>query len=156
VIFGAAWHRMCQGGAWMRWSEARGTMGEVCGNYSTNGRSEVAAMQRLLELVRRVATSDINVLILGETGVGKDRLAEVLHGHSPRAQSALLPLNCAAFTEPLLQSELFGHERGAFTGAVQAKPGLLEVAQGGTVLLDEVGEIPLTIQAKLLRVLEDR
>jgi two-component system, NtrC family, response regulator AtoC len=114
------------------------------------------AIEALRPLVERVAAANINVLILGETGVGKEVLARRIHELSPRAGSPLLCVNCAALTETLLESELFGHERGAFTGAVQSKPGLLEVAEGGTVLLDELGEMPLSIQAKLLRVVETR
>jgi len=96
------------------------------------------------------------VLILGETGVGKEVLARRIHEVSPRAGRPMLAVNCASLSETLLESELFGHERGAFTGAVQSKPGLLEVAQGGSVLLDEIGEMSLAIQAKLLRVVEQR
>jgi transcriptional regulator with PAS, ATPase and Fis domain len=103
-----------------------------------------------------VANSSLSVLLLGETGVGKEVTAEAIHLNSPRANKPLLRLNCAAFSEHLLESELFGHEKGAFTGAEQAKPGLLEVAIGGTVFLDEVGELPLTLQAKLLRVFEQQ
>lgn len=114
------------------------------------------AMQKLYKLVKRIAASQISVLLLGETGVGKEVMAETIHKESPRAHKSLLRLNCAALSEQLLESELFGHERGAFTGAVQAKPGLLETAHGGTVFLDELGEMPLSTQAKLLRVLEDR
>ena len=113
-------------------------------------------MQKLYKLVKRIASSQISVLLLGETGVGKEVMAETIHKESPRAHKSLLRLNCAALSEQLLESELFGHERGAFTGAVQAKPGLLETAHGGTVFLDELGEMPLSTQAKLLRVLEDR
>jgi two-component system response regulator AtoC len=113
-------------------------------------------MQKLYKLVKRIASSSISVLLLGETGVGKEVMAETIHKESPRAQKSLLRLNCAALSEQLLESELFGHERGAFTGAVTAKPGLLETAHGGTVFLDELGEMPLSTQAKLLRVLEDR
>jgi transcriptional regulator with GAF, ATPase, and Fis domain len=114
------------------------------------------AIEALRPLVERVAQANINVLILGETGVGKEVLARRIHELSPRAGAPLLCVNCAALSETLLESELFGHERGAFTGAVQSKPGLLEVAEGGTVLLDELGEMPLSIQAKLLRVVETR
>ena len=113
-------------------------------------------MQRLHALVERISGSSINVLILGETGVGKEVLAEAVHRLSPRSHRPLLRLNCAALSESLLESELFGHEKGAFTGAVATKPGLLETAEGGTIFLDEVGELPLAIQAKLLRVLDAR
>jgi transcriptional regulator with PAS, ATPase and Fis domain len=114
------------------------------------------AMQRIYRLAERAAAGTINVLITGETGVGKELLAETVHRLSPRKDGPYVCLNCAALSETLLESELFGHERGAFTGAVQAKPGLLETAAGGTLFLDEVGELPLTTQAKLLRVLETR
>ncbi len=116
---------------------------------------EDPVMRRLYEMVDRIAPSEINVLIVGETGVGKERVAERIHRRSARAAQPFLRLNCAAFSEPLLESELFGHERGAFTGATQSKPGLLEAARGGTVFLDEIGEMPPSMQAKLLRVLED-
>jgi DNA-binding NtrC family response regulator len=123
-------------------------------------RSEVEilgeSMQQLHRVVERIASSTITVLILGETGVGKEVLAERLHCASPRAHKPFLRLNCAALSESLLESELFGHERGAFTGAVQAKPGLLETADGGTIFLDEIGELPMATQVKLLRVLEER
>jgi two-component system, NtrC family, response regulator AtoC len=112
-------------------------------------------MRALLELVDRIATSPISVLLLGETGVGKEVFAERIHRRSDRAGKPMLRLNCAAFTESLLEAELFGHEKGAFTGATDAKPGLLETADGGTVFLDEIGDLPASLQAKLLRVLED-
>jgi len=114
------------------------------------------AMRNLHRLIERAALSDIAVLLLGETGVGKEVFARRLHALSPRASGPFLGLNCAAVAPSLFESELFGHERGAFTGAGQTKLGLLEAADGGTVLLDEVGEMPLGIQAKLLRVLEER
>src|SRR4051812_36565282 len=114
------------------------------------------AMTRASRLLERVAPGDISVLIQGETGVGKEVFAERLHAKSKRAQHPLLRLNCGGFTETLLDSELFGHEKGAFTGADKAKPGLLENAQGGSVFLDEIGELPLGLQARLLRVLQDK
>ncbi len=114
------------------------------------------AMVRLYELVARVAASDINVLVLGETGVGKELLADALHRGSARSANPLVRVNCAALSPSLVESELFGHEKGAFTGAAGARPGLIESAHGGTLFLDEVGELPLPLQAKLLRVLEDR
>jgi DNA-binding NtrC family response regulator len=114
------------------------------------------SMRRLYALAARAAAGTIGVVILGETGVGKDVLARFIHGRSPRASRPFVPVNCAALSESLLESELFGHERGAFTGAGQAKEGLLETAPGGTVFLDEVGELPMATQAKLLRVIETR
>jgi DNA-binding NtrC family response regulator len=114
------------------------------------------AMQELHSLAKDVAKSNINVLIVGETGTGKEILAEVVHRASPRAQGNFLPLNCAALSENLVEAELFGYEKGAFTGATQAKPGLLETAPAGTVFLDEIGELSLPLQAKLLRVIETR
>lgn len=110
----------------------------------------------LERLVSRLDSSDASVLIVGETGAGKDVLARSLHARSRRSGQPYVALNCAAFTEALFESELFGHERGAFTGAAHAKTGLLESAAGGTVFLDEIGEMPLGLQAKLLRVVENR
>lgn len=122
------------------------------------GRAVIAApaMVSLYELIDRVAPGSISVLILGETGVGKEVTAEAVHRRSRRAEAPFVRLNCAALTESLIESELFGHEKGAFTGAERAKPGLIESAHGGTLFLDEVGELPLSTQVKLLRVLEER
>jgi transcriptional regulator with PAS, ATPase and Fis domain len=113
-------------------------------------------MRRVYKLVDVVAPGSISVILTGETGVGKEVLAEAIHRKSPRAEGPFLRLNCAALPEALLESELFGYERGAFTGAHQSKPGLLEAAHAGTVFLDEIGEMPSATQAKLLRVLETR
>jgi DNA-binding NtrC family response regulator len=113
-----------------------------------------APMERVLRLVDMVADSLLPVLLLGETGVGKGRLAMEIHARSSRAAAPFVRLNCAAVPEPLLESELFGHERGAFTGAVRTKVGILESADKGTVFLDEIGEIPRSTQAKLLHALE--
>jgi two-component system, NtrC family, response regulator AtoC len=115
---------------------------------------EDATMLHLYELVRVIAPSRLSILVLGETGVGKDVYAETVHAQSPRAGAPFVRLNCAALPENLLEAELFGYERGAFTGAQQAKPGLFESADGGTVFLDEIGEMTLSTQAKILRVLE--
>lgn len=113
-------------------------------------------MKRLHRLVERVAAGSINVLLLGETGVGKEIFAERVHTMSPRASKRMVKLNCAAFNESLVESELFGHVKGAFTGALADKPGLFESANGGTIFLDEIGDLPSSLQAKLLRVLEDK
>jgi transcriptional regulator with PAS, ATPase and Fis domain len=108
----------------------------------------------MLHLVDLVAPSDSSVLIVGETGSGKERVAKLIHSRSPRKTRPFVVVDCAALQESLLQSELFGHERGAFTGADKAKPGLFEVAHGGTIFLDEIGEISQATQVNLLRVLD--
>jgi transcriptional regulator with PAS, ATPase and Fis domain len=115
-----------------------------------------SAMHELYGLVDRIAVGNINVLVVGETGVGKELVAERVHERSRRRARPFLRLNCAAVAESLLEAELFGYERGAFTGATQAKPGLLEAVDGGTLFLDEVGEMPLAVQAKMLRALESQ
>jgi len=115
---------------------------------------ESSAMRKLFELVDRIAHGTITVLLTGETGVGKEVVAAAIHERSPRRGRPYLRLNCSAFAENLLESELFGYEAGAFSGARAAKLGLFETANGGTVLLDEIGEMPMPIQAKLLRVIE--
>jgi DNA-binding NtrC family response regulator len=114
------------------------------------------AMLHVVRLLERIADSHLNVLLLGETGAGKEVCAELCHAFSSRAEKPFLRLNCASLSETLLDDELFGHERGAFTGAANEKPGLLETGSGGTVFLDEIGDIPLTTQLKILRVLESK
>ncbi|HEY0723097.1 MAG TPA: sigma-54 dependent transcriptional regulator, partial [Pyrinomonadaceae bacterium] len=117
---------------------------------------ESGPMLEVLSLVRRVAPSEATVLIRGESGTGKELIAQAIHFASPRGRGPLVKVNCAALPETLLESELFGHEKGAFTGAVAARQGRFEMANGGTIFLDEIGDLPLHLQAKLLRVLQER
>lgn len=114
------------------------------------------AIRRLLEKIERIAPRDTTVLITGESGTGKELVARALHQQSSRREGPFIPVNCAAFNENLFESELFGHEKGAFTGAISLKRGRFELAQGGTIFFDEIGELPLPLQAKLLRVLQQR
>jgi DNA-binding NtrC family response regulator len=115
-----------------------------------------AAMQRVFDVVRKVADTDLTVLIRGPSGTGKELVANAIHYNSPRRKKAFIKVNCAAVSRELVESELFGHERGAFTGAVAAREGKFEAANGGTLLLDEVGDMPLETQAKILRALQER
>ncbi len=117
---------------------------------------ESGRMLEVLSMVRRVAPSEATVLIRGESGTGKELIAKAIHFASPRASGPLVKVNCAALPETLLESELFGHEKGAFTGAVTSRQGRFELANGGTLFLDEIGDLPLHLQAKLLRVLQER
>jgi DNA-binding NtrC family response regulator len=112
-------------------------------------------MREVVELAGKVARTDASVFITGESGTGKELLAHFIHENSRRSSRSLVPVNCAALPEPLLESEMFGHTEGAFTGATRAKPGLLEVAHGGTLFLDELSDMPLSVQAKILRVIQD-
>src|SRR5207302_116835 len=114
------------------------------------------AMREAYRRIARVAVADSTVLIQGESGTGKELAAHAIHANSPRAAKPFVPVNCAALTETLLESELFGHEKGAFTGAIAQKKGKIEVADGGTVFLDEIGEMAPSMQAKLLRVIQER
>ena len=128
--------------------------------YTQTGTSRIIGqspkIQALRETINQVAQLDCNVIIQGETGTGKELVARTIHELSPRAEERFVAFNCGAFTEELITSELFGHERGAFTGANKIKKGLLEMAEGGTVFFDEIGELPLSMQVKLLRVLQER
>ncbi len=117
------------------------------------GQSE--AIVAVVRTIRQISSSDTNVLILGESGTGKELVAQTIHQLSPRASERFVAFNCGSFTEELMASELFGHEKGAFTGATQEKSGLVEAADGGTIFFDEIGDMPLTMQVKLLRVIQE-
>ncbi len=139
---------------YVEWLQTENRRLQAAADHDMVGESP--AMRKLFALISRVAPTDATVLIRGESGTGKELVARAIHRASPRAERAFVALNCATFSETLLESELFGHEKGAFTGAVARKRGKLEIAAGGTLFLDEVGELPVAIQAKLLRVLQER
>jgi DNA-binding NtrC family response regulator len=123
-------------------------------SYGIVGESE--GMREVFETIKRVAPTTTTILIMGETGTGKELIANAIHANSPRKANSLIKINCAAIAENLVESELFGHERGAFTGAVVTKPGRFELAHKGTLFLDEVGELPREMQVKLLRVIQEQ
>lgn len=130
---------------------------ELKGRYSFgNIIGKNPKMQKIYNLIENVSGTNVTVLILGETGTGKDLVARAIHYNSPRRNKPFIKVSCAALPETLLESELFGHKKGAFTGAIRDKPGRFKLADGGTIFLDEVGEIPLSVQVKLLRVIEEQ
>ena len=135
-------------------SENQRLHAEVSLSHDMVGRSQ--RMRDIYQFIKRVAPSDSTVLICGESGTGKELVARAIHNNSPRKTQPFVALNCAALSETLLESELFGHEKGAFTSAIAQKKGFLEVAEGGTIFLDEIGELSPILQAKLLRVLQER
>jgi DNA-binding NtrC family response regulator len=132
----------------------RGQLQQTLGFENIIGTSP--AIRQVFELVKKAARSDANILVLGESGTGKELIARAIHANSPRAQQPFMPVDCASLPEQLLESELFGHEKGSFTGAVGRKHGLMEVAHRGTLFLDEIGDLPTTLQVKLLRALQER
>ena len=113
-------------------------------------------MRDLYDLIEKVANSTANVLVLGESGTGKELVAKAIHYNSPRKDKRFVAVNCGAIPETLMEAELFGHQKGSFTGAIADRAGLFEQAEGGTLFLDEIGEVPLQLQAKLLRILQER
>ncbi len=153
VLMGKAVHNIAQ---------AREARGQAASQLSRNGNSNLVvclgnapSFRKVIALARRVAPTDASVMLCGESGTGKEVVAQLIHRHSRRVEKQLVPINCAALPENLLESEMFGHRKGAFTGADRDKPGLLEVANEGTLFLDEITEMSQRLQAKLLRVLQD-
>ncbi|HEY7772623.1 MAG TPA: sigma-54 dependent transcriptional regulator [Marinagarivorans sp.] len=137
-------------------SAARKFVGQMSGSQGDEPVAIAPSSQKLLQLARRVAQSDSTALLVGESGTGKEVLARYIHEHSPRKNQPFIAINCAAIPENMLEAMLFGHEKGAYTGAYNAAPGKFEQANGGTILLDEISEMALPLQAKLLRVLQER
>ncbi|HEX2767958.1 MAG TPA: sigma-54 dependent transcriptional regulator [Geobacteraceae bacterium] len=130
---------------------------EIQERYSFSGLiGKSKKMREVYTLIEKVSTSNTNVLVLGESGTGKELAAKAIHYNSPRKDKPFVPVNCGAIPENLMESELFGHKKGSFTGAIADRPGLFEQAEGGTLFLDEIGEVPLQLQTKLLRVLQER
>ena len=153
VLIGRASHAV------MVHREASELRQQVMEQHSQGGSANLLGISPLfrkaVELARKVAPTDASVFISGESGTGKEVFAQFIHEHSRRSRKPMVPINCAALPEPLLESEMFGHRKGSFTGADRDKPGLLETANGGTLFLDELTEMPLALQAKLLRVIQD-
>src|SRR6185503_20228935 len=137
-------------------AHGQGSIPEAALKASRNVLGDSPVMRELDELVRRAAAGSATVLVRGETGTGKELVARAIHERSARAAKPFVKLNCAALPDALLESELFGHEKGAFTGAAHRKPGRVELAAGGTLFLDEIGDVPLATQVKLLRVIQER
>jgi len=137
-------------------AHGQGSIPEAALKASQNVLGDSPVMRELDELVRRAAAGSATVLVRGETGTGKELVARAIHERSARAAKPFVKLNCAALPDALLESELFGHEKGAFTGAAHRKPGRVELAAGGTLFLDEIGDVPLATQVKLLRVIQER
>jgi len=132
----------------------RRNLQEIYSLHNIIGKSE--AMKKVFEIIERVSQTNSNVLIIGKSGTGKELVAKAIHYNGPRKDKIFLPVNCGAISETLIESELFGHKKGSFTGATEDKPGLFKVADGGTLFLDEIGDLPLNMQVKLLRALEDK
>jgi len=153
ILVGQAAHAILSARESLRRSQALEQAGENSDKIRILGLAP--AFRDAIARARKVAPTDASVLLTGESGAGKELFAQFIHHHSQRATRPFLAVNCAALPEPLLESEMFGHRRGAFTGAVRDKPGLLEAADGGTLMLDELVEMPKTVQAKLLRAIQD-